>query len=74
LGSGGILLIPHYVVLWFLGIAQVFCLVIGYWAVLILGRYPQALWNFIVGGLRWSARVSAWTGGLVDQYPPFRLE
>jgi hypothetical protein len=73
-GLKWILLIPHYVVLWFLGIAQVFCLVIGYWAVLILGRYPRALWNFMVGGLRWSARVSVWMGGLVDQYPPFRLE
>lgn len=69
----GILLIPHIIVLYFLGIAQFIVIYMGYWATLVLGRYPTSLFDFGVGVQRWSFRVSAWLYGWTDRYPPFSL-
>ena len=68
-----LLLIPHYIVLTFLGIANLVCIYISYWAVLITGRYPGGLFAFVLGVQRWSYRTSAWSAGFTDRYPPFTL-
>jgi Domain of unknown function (DUF4389) len=39
----------------------------------ITGRYPEGLFNFVVGAQRWGFRVSAYLVLLVDAYPPFSL-
>ena len=68
------LAIPHYIVLWFLGIAVLACIVIAWFAILFTGRYPKSLFDFIVGVSRWSLRVSVYAFLLTtDSYPPFRL-
>jgi hypothetical protein len=68
------LAIPHYIVLFFLGIAAVVCIVIAWFAILFTGRYPRGLFDFVVGVGRWSVRVSAYAFLLVtDHYPPFSL-
>ena len=69
------LAIPHYVVLFFLGIAAFFCVVIAWFAILFTGRYPRSLFGFVEGVMRWSNRVVAYAFILVtDEYPPFSLE
>ena len=69
-----LLAIPHYIVLWILSFLAFVVTVIAWLAILIVGRYPRDLFNFIVGYTRWSARVSAYAGMLTtDRYPPFRL-
>ena len=68
-----ILLIPHFVILFLLGMAQGIVVYIGYWAVLITGRYPRGLFNFGVGVQRWSLRTTVWMNGWADSYPPFSL-
>jgi hypothetical protein len=68
-----LLAIPHYLVLLALGIAAVFVVIGGFFAVLITGKYPQGLRDFLVGVYRYSLRVQAYVGLLTDQYPPFRL-
>ena len=68
-----LLAVPHYVVLFFLVIASVIAVVVGFFAVLITGEYPEGLRDFLVGVARWSLRVQAYVGLLTDEYPPFTL-
>jgi Domain of unknown function (DUF4389) len=42
--------------------------------VLVDEQYPSAIWRFLVGILRWEARLLAYLASLVDEYPPFALE
>jgi len=68
------LAIPHYVVLFFLGIAALIALIIVWFAILFTGRYPRDLFTFVEGVIRWQNRVVGYAIVLVtDQYPPFRL-
>lgn len=65
---------PHYVVLALLWIGVVIAVVVAWFAILISGRYPRPLFDYVVGVGRWSLRVSAYAFLLVtDRYPPFRL-
>lgn len=68
------LAIPHYFVLAFLAIGALFCVIVAWFAILLTGRYPPALFNFVVGVFRWWLRVAAYAFLLTtDRYPPFRL-
>jgi hypothetical protein len=68
------LAIPHYLVLFFLGIAAFVAVVVAWFAILFTGRYPRGLFDFVEGVMRWSNRVTGYALILVtDRYPPFRL-
>ena len=54
-----ILAIPQVVVLALLFVAWVVSAIIGWFAILITGRYPEDLWQFSEGFLRWSLRLRA---------------
>ena len=66
--------LPHYIVLLFLGIGALFAVLIAFFAVLITGRYPRGLWDYVTGVHRWAMRVVAYVFLLADEYPPFSLE
>ena len=69
-----LLAIPHFVVLVFLTIGAVIAVVLAWFSILITGRYPRGLFDFVVGVGRWGLRVQAYTLLLVtDRYPPFSL-
>ncbi len=68
-----LLAIPHYLVLLALGIAAMFVVIAGFFAVLVTGQYPERARDFLVGVYRYNLRVQAYIGLLTDQYPPFAL-
>ena len=69
-----LLAIPHYIVLLFLWLAAIVVVIVAWFVILITGRYPRSLFDFVVGVGRWSLRVGAYAFLLVtDRYPPFAL-
>ena len=69
-----LLAIPHYIAVTVVAIVALFAIVISFFAVLITGRYPRGLWDFVTGTHRWGARIGGYIFLLTDQYPPFSLK
>lgn len=57
--------------LWFVGGIVWFCAAI---LVLVQGSYPEALFNFQCGVLRWQARLLTYHASLVDRHPPITFD
>ncbi len=69
-----ILAIPHYIVLIVLGVVAILVTILAWILILILGRYPQGMFDFVVGVNRYGLRVGAYMWLLTtDRYPPFSL-
>ncbi len=68
------LIIPHYIILYFLGIVSFFLMVIAWFAALITGQVPQGLHNFLAGFNRWDMRLTGYWMLLVDEHPPYGFD
>jgi hypothetical protein len=69
-----LLAIPHFMILYALGIASAVITFIAFFAILFTKRYPRGLFDFVVNVNRWNANVTGYTGLFRDEYPPFSWE
>jgi Domain of unknown function (DUF4389) len=68
-----LLVIPHFIVLFFVAIGAIFVAIWAFFAVLFTGRWPRGAFDYLVGTARWTYRVIAYFHLMVDPYPPFSL-
>ena len=68
-----ILAIPHYIVLWVLSIGAFVVLILGWFAVLILGRWPRGMRDFLVRLTNYNYRVWVYIAMVETSYPKFGL-
>ncbi len=66
-----LLAIPHFILAFIYGIAFFFAVVIAWFAILFTARWPEGLYNFAAGFLRYSGRLQAYIYLIADTYPPF---
>jgi hypothetical protein len=68
-----LLAIPHIIALFFVLIAWGLATIAAWFIILFTGTYPQGLYEFGTGALRWRLRVESYMLLMVDEYPPFSL-
>lgn len=68
-----LLAIPWLIVAAFWGLLFAFTHLFAWIAVTILGRYPQWLYDFNAGVVRYMVRFGAWLYLQTDEWPPFGL-
>lgn len=68
-----IVAIPWIIVAYFWAILFTVTHVIAWFAVIILGRYPEWAYNFNSGVIRFGVRFYAWLYLQTDEWPPFGI-
>ena len=66
-----ILAIPLAIWLYVYAILAYLVIVVAWFAILITGRYPRGLYEFVAGFVRYLARFTAYAALLCDAYPSF---
>jgi Domain of unknown function (DUF4389) len=68
-----LLVIPHFIVLFFIAIGAIFVGIFAFFAVLFTARFPRGAFEYLAGTFRWAYRVVAYFHLMTDAYPPFSM-
>ena len=68
------ILIPHAFVLMFVGLWGAILQFVAFWIVLFTGKYPESMFEFQVGLMKWNIRVMARMYNISDGYPAFGVK
>ena len=63
------IMVPHTLVLFFVGIWSSILHFISWWVILFTGRYPASFFEFHVKMIAWNMRLTASLWNLIDGYP-----
>ncbi len=66
--------IPHAFVLMFVGIWGAILQFVAFWVILFTGHYPESMFAFQVGLMKWDVRLSARLFNISDGYPAFGVK
>jgi hypothetical protein len=69
-----LLAIPHFIILYVLGIVAEIVAIISWFVILFTGKLPDGLANLVCLYFRYNNRVIAYAGFFRDEYPPFAFE
>ena len=63
--------IPHFFLMFFVGIWGMIVAFLSFWVILFTGKFPKGFFEFLVKFMNWGIRVYATMHNLVDGYPQF---
>ena len=66
--------LPHGFILMFVGLWGGILQFVAFWVILFTGRYPQSMFDFQVGLLKWQIRLTARMYNVSDGYPAFGVK
>jgi hypothetical protein len=66
-----IVAIPWLIVMYFWQLLGAIGIIVGWFAILFTGRYPDGLYNLTSMALRYHARINSWIYLMTDEWPPF---
>lgn len=69
-----IMVIPHLIALWIIGIVALALGFVAAVTVLFSESVPHGIWKFLMGYVAWDARVLTYFLSMVEEYPPFSLD
>jgi hypothetical protein len=69
-----LMVIPQWLFGIVLGIAGFFTVIAAWFAMVFTGNYPEGLYRFNSGLVRWTTRVNGYTLLVTDAYPPFSID
>jgi hypothetical protein len=68
------ILLPHLFVLLFVSLWGAILQFVAFWVILFTGRYPESMFEFQKGLMRWNVRLTARMYNLSDGYPAFGIK
>lgn len=66
-----IMVIPHLIWSFIYGIAAHVVVFIAWFAIVLTGRYPKAMYEFVAGYVCFYTRLLAYIWLVIDEFPPF---
>lgn len=67
----GLMIIPHLIVMMLYGTAAFIAVFVAWFAIVFTGKYPEGIYDFVAGFVRFYQRAFAYWYLVTDDFPPF---